>query len=492
MVSPIMSAAKKPSSRRAVFDATFGPHSLNSATPSEEYLGETISYSYPRLEDFQHLILKCGSGCFLFKRDLSRYYLQLPLDPVEYCYTGAVWRLLYFFFVSLMFGLRHSGYQGQKVSDAISWVHKNLGLEYVLPADQPSPVQEQCVEVHSDIRACLDHARPQTYNNVNYCDDFGGVEWSLHKATASFNALGSLLSELGVVEAADKSCPPATSMVFLGVHFDSVNMVMSIPQEKLQELRSDLEVWMRKTTAVRKDLQSILGKLFWVSRVVQYSRPFMGRLLQQLRDMAGVLLNRKIKLSAECKKDIVWWSTYLRHFNGKSAITNTEDIKLSFEELFGSAYHVYAGDATLWGGGGWYESEYWSRQFPDFLMPSDIAVHVKEFWVMIASAWLWGDQWSGKCIYMFCDNDSVVDCITYQKPKDKDMLSLLREFLYVVCMKKFTPIARKIGTATNSLADHISRRHDHESASKVFSDAGKPGMARVSVPDSSFKLSAPW
>ena len=59
------------------------------------------------------------------------------------------------------------------------------------------------------------------------------------------------------MEAADKDCPPATSMVFLGVHFDTVEMVMSIPQDKLQELRSDLEVWMRKTTAVRRDLQSI-------------------------------------------------------------------------------------------------------------------------------------------------------------------------------------------------------------------------------------------
>ena len=76
----------------------------------------------------------------MYKRDLSRYYLQLPLDPTEYCFTGAVWRKLYFFFVSLMFGLRHSGYQGQKVSDAISWVHKNLGLDYVPPADEAPAV----------------------------------------------------------------------------------------------------------------------------------------------------------------------------------------------------------------------------------------------------------------------------------------------------------------------------------------------------------------
>ena len=492
MVSPLMTAAKKPSSRRAVFDATFGPHSLNNATPTEYYLGEKIAYSYPKIEDFQRLVLKCGPGSFMFKRDLSRYYLQLPLDPVEYCFTGVVWRMLYFFMVSLMFGLRHSGYQGQKVSDAISWVHRNLGLEYMPPTDHLIQVQEQSTRVHSAIRVSPDPDRQQTFNNVNYCDDFGGVEQTMHKATASYSALGSLLLDLGVSEAADKACAPATTMVFLGVHFDTVEMVMSVPQEKLQELRSDLEVWLKKTTAVRKDLQSILGKLFWVGKVVQYSRPFMGRLLQQLRDMSDVPPNKKVKLSTECRKDLIWWSTYLRHFNGVSAIINTDDIQLSLEELIGSVFHVYAGDATLWGGGGWYMSQYWSRQFPDFLRPTDIAVHIKEFWTLIASCWLWGDAWSGNCVYMFCDNDSVVDCITYQKPHDKDLLSLLREFLYVVCRKKFIPIARKIGTAPNYLADHISRRHDHESADKVFSAAGKPGMVKVSVPDNYFKLSAPW
>ena len=84
MVSPLMTATKKPSSRRAVYDASFGPYSLNKSTPAEHYLGERISFSYPRIEDFQRLILKCGQGCYMYKRDLSRYYLQLPLDPTEY------------------------------------------------------------------------------------------------------------------------------------------------------------------------------------------------------------------------------------------------------------------------------------------------------------------------------------------------------------------------------------------------------------------------
>ena len=232
--------------------------------------------------------------------------------------------------------------------------------------------------------------------------------------------------------------------------------------------------------------------LFWVSRMVRHSRPFMARLLQLLREMKDQPDNRKVPLSAEARKDLLWWSTYLRTFNGVSFIINEEDTYQSLEQLVSSPFKVCAGDATLWGGGAWYGDEYWSREFPDFLKNSEIPVHIKEFYVLVASCWVWGDDWSGDSVYLFCDNDAVCDTIVYQKPRDPDLGSLLREFLYIVCLKKFAPIVRKIDTKSNYLADHVSRRYDHDSAVKLFHSVGKPGMRRVNIPDHRFKLSAPW
>ena len=78
----------------------------------QHQVGIKCEYSYPRIADFQQMVLKSGRGCYMWKRDLARYYLQLPLDPTEYRYACAIWRGLLFFFVALMFGLRHSGLQG--------------------------------------------------------------------------------------------------------------------------------------------------------------------------------------------------------------------------------------------------------------------------------------------------------------------------------------------------------------------------------------------
>ena len=496
MVSPLMTAVKKPASRRAVYDGTFGAHSLNNATPSEYYMGVKCEYSYPKIADLQRIVLRCGQGCYLWKRDLSRYYLQLPLDPTEYRYTCAVWRGLLFFFVALMFGLRHSGLQGQKVSSAVSWIHRNKGLEYLPPGRSDEGASDTCTLVESTLHPAiipdLLPDRPQPYSCVNYSDDFGGGERSLHRAEASFRDIGELFKSLGLEESTDKACKPSKTMVFLGVEFDTQKLTMSVPGDKVQELRSDLQMWARRTTATRRELQSIIGKLFWVSKMVKHSRSFISRLLQQLRDIHGTTENKKVPLSPECKKDLTWWSMYLRTFNGVSAIVNDEDSQQPLEFLMKSSFKVYAGDANLWGGGGWYGGEYWSREFPLFLRSSAIPVHIKEFWVLIASCWAWGDAWSGFPVYLFCDNSAVVDTVLHQKPKDPDLGSLLREFLYIVCLKKFYPIIRHVDTSSNYLADHISRRYDHDSAVELFASAGMPGMRKLHIQDETFKLSAPW
>ena len=83
-------------------------------------------------------------------------------------------------------------------------------------------------------------------------------------------------------------------------------------------------------------------------------------------------------------------------------------------------------------------------------------------------------------------------CITYRKPRDQALLSLLREFLYLVVTKKFFPVIRKIGTTENEIADHISRRFDEDAASDVFAKFGLKDMRRITPKTTFFNLSANW
>ena len=465
IVSPLMTAHKKVRTRRTVFDATFGEKSLNNSTPSDLYMGLPCKYTFPKIQDYKEMILACGTGAYMWKRDLSRFFLQLPLDPSEYHRVGVVWRGLIFFFVGLAFGLRHSGLQGQKVTDAVSWILRRLGLE-----DEDE----------------------KPYQVVNYVDDLGGVEANLNRANTAYNKLNWLLEDLGLKESLKKAEPPSTCITYLGVQFDSVNMTMSVPPDKITEIKAEIQLWKRKTTITKKELQSLLGKLFWVAKVVRYARPFMGRLLAQLRAVSNLKDGKKVKLTDESRKDILWWSQYLEKFNGINMMVNEDPIPLSFQQLLDDPHAICAGDATPTGGGAWHGREYWCRNLPDHLLDTKIPIHIKEFWVMIVSAKQWGDAWTGQCIVLYCDNDSVCDTIVHKKPRDPSLLSLLREFLYVAVSKKFFPVIRKIGTKENEMADHISRRFDPVAAAQVFAKFGMQDMVLVKPRVDFFNLTAPW
>ena len=84
LVSPLMTAPKGDSARRAVFDGSHGPASLNAATPQQAYLGEEYDFGFPAVSDLCNHIRDLGRGCLIYKRDLSRFFMQIPLCPSEY------------------------------------------------------------------------------------------------------------------------------------------------------------------------------------------------------------------------------------------------------------------------------------------------------------------------------------------------------------------------------------------------------------------------
>ena len=118
-ISPLMTVPKKPTGRRIVLDASYGDYSLNNAIPESIYLGEPTEYNYPKVEEFEALIIKHGTGALLWKRDLCRFFLQLPVDPSDYDKLCFVCRGFLFISVVAMFGLRNSGYAGQRTTSGV-------------------------------------------------------------------------------------------------------------------------------------------------------------------------------------------------------------------------------------------------------------------------------------------------------------------------------------------------------------------------------------
>ena len=452
MISPMMTSPKKPNERRPVFDASFGLYSLNKNTPERAYHDSEYEFHFPRIDDFADIIATLGPGCLLWKRDLSRFFLQLKTDPFEYDKLGFVWREKVFFFISFVWGCRHAGFAGQWLTSAVSWVLSKLGIEL---SGNPFYI-------------------------LNYCDDFARAEETFDRAQLSFSTLGNLLSEIGLAESLSKASPPATRMTYLGVSFNTVDMCLHVDQDKILELKTELSKWARKTVAKKAELQSILGKLLWVSRAVRFSRIFVARIIAETRKLTKQ--SEKTTLSREIRKDFIWWELFLVEFSGVEIIP---PVTVSLGIL---------GDACPQGGGSWNPvlNQYFSMRFPEYMCSADTPIHIKEFVVVLLCVRLWGPDWAGQRVVIYCDNDSVCDTCVYQKPKDLALQQLLREFLFWVCRYNFFPVLQKIGTKENNVADFISRRHCPVEIDKFFKSSGYPTQTKLEIPISWFGFQADW
>ena len=110
-----------------------------------------------------------------------------------------VWKL--YFDTVFRFGLRPASMACQQTTNAVAYIYFN----------------EHC------------------YLCINYLDDFGGVA-SPGEAKYGFRKLKILLFELGLEDSPDKESPPSSTMIFLGLLYNTVAMTISVPEDKLEEI----------------------------------------------------------------------------------------------------------------------------------------------------------------------------------------------------------------------------------------------------------------
>ena len=84
-VSPLNSVPKSETSeRRIILDLSFPPgRGVNDGIERNMFLGEPYKLRLSGTDDMVDLIHRKGSGCLLFKRDLSRAFRQFAVDPAD-------------------------------------------------------------------------------------------------------------------------------------------------------------------------------------------------------------------------------------------------------------------------------------------------------------------------------------------------------------------------------------------------------------------------
>ena len=210
------------------------------------------------------------------------------------------------------------------------------------------------------------------YSATNYLDDLIGVA-RVEVSQDAFEHLGQTLCDLGLLENLSKACAPSTVQVVLGIEINTVEGTLSVPNDKLSEIKLVVMKWKRKRKSTKVQLQSLIGSLRFVSKCAMQSRTFMNRLLETLRSMAD---KKSIQLSRSFKKDIIWWDMFVIEYNGVSFIPAAywEEPDVTF-----------ATDSSLTGCGGCFSKEYFHTTFPQSIREQGLRFIT---WKCLLSYWV--------------------------------------------------------------------------------------------------------
>ncbi|XP_065189453.1 uncharacterized protein LOC135820075 [Sycon ciliatum] len=210
------------------------------------------------------------------------------------------------------------------------------------------------------------------------------------------NAVLSVFRYLGVPIADEKTVGPTSCLTFLGIELDSVQKVARLPQDKVDDIRSRLLAFRQRQSCRLRELEQLLGKLNFASRVITPAETLASDIL----------------IETDASGDI-----------GHGAVYGT---------------HWFA--------------DTWSPQH------TPLCITFKELYPICIACATWGDQWCRKRIRFHTDNEAVAAVLKSGTSRCPNVMSLLRQLFFICAEGNFMVTARHIPGTTNILADALSRQ----------------------------------
>eukprot|EP00731_Ephydatia_muelleri_P033414 Em0029g20a len=169
--------------------------------------------------------------------DLKSAFRMVPVSPDDWNLLSLHWKGKFYMDTCLPFGLRSALHLFNHFAEAIIWILlSNYAVE-----------------------------------GLHYLDDLEPAHWPIWPASLPelCSSIASLVQQPwcpGV--ALDKLEDPASTLTFLGITLDTVNQELRLPADKLKEISQAVTNWLRRHTATKRELLSLIGNLAFAARVV--------------------------------------------------------------------------------------------------------------------------------------------------------------------------------------------------------------------------------
>lgn len=413
IVSPIGCVPKKNGKLRVIHHLSYprGGDSVNAAVQRMQ----CKLTSFDRAVD---MVRRAGRGAFLTKIDIDGAYRNIPAHPDCWRVLGMRWRGKLYHDRVLPFGLSSSCAIWEEFATAAEWiVQQQLGIDLML----------------------------------HYIDDtlLAHPAGSVERARAVRDMVLRVFKLLGLPIAMSKLEGPVTSLVFLGIMLDTVAMTAKLDSARLAELRTLLASWTGRTTCSRKELQSLVGKLTFATRVVRPGRIFTTRMFALL---AATHDRPRITLSADFALDLAWWREFMDRWNGVSLLPPAAASVIVHSDACGTGFGAHTG--TRWLAGSWQAEEHALATAEDAAAES---MPYLELRALTIAATTWAHEWTGARVEFRCDCMPVVHAIEKRTSPQPRIMTLIRALHHTAASHNFEFTATHISGESNTMADALSR-----------------------------------
>ena len=423
--SPLGAVEKQDSSVRIILDLS----QPRGASVNESIIDDYCSVHYTSFDEAVRLVKTQGAKAFMAKVDIRHAFRLCPVRRADWPLLCYFWKGKYYVDTRLPFGARSSPAIFNTFADVLTWI-----LSY-----------------HGEIDFI-----------VHYLDDFLICAPDKETCTSWLCTFQDIMKYLGVPVAHDKTVPPSSVLVFLGIEIDVQHQMIRLPNDKLNCLLSTLNAWSNRKKCTKRELLSLVGSLAFASKVVKSGRTFVRRLIDLAYSVSR--LGHHISLNRNARADIQWWIDFLPSWNGIELIQH--DLRTSSDlSLFTDASDI--------GMGGVFDDKWFSTTWPLHFSGDNCSTNFQELFAIFTAITIWADMLSNKQILIHCDNQTIVSVINAGTCKSSTtIMTVIRKLFFVCARHNISILAKHIPGHFNDQADALSRlqvarfNHLHPTAAK--------------------------
>ena len=370
-----------------------------------------------RFQSVSEAASKIKPNYFMAKIDLESAYRSVPIHEDDYQSTGLKWWFkgdsapTYLYDTRLPFGAKRAPGIFHRLTQAVRRMMARRGF----------------------------------WDIVMYLDDWLIIAPSKAECRVAMETLLGLLRNLGFAISYKKVTTPTESLTFLGINIDSVDMLLTLPLDKADQLQELIAEFARKRHASLRQLQTLAGKLSWASHVVRGGRPFLRRIFDLMANLQQA--RHKVKLSEGFYEDIGWWCKYFETFHGKPLAASIERCTVAVESDSCSTGMGAVSDVD------WLFLD-WEAELPTV---ASLHINHKEAAAVVVATRQWAHRWVGKHIVFNIDNQAAMGMLNKGSTVDPTMMGMLREMFWWSATHNFTYEAVFLAGQANLLADTASR-----------------------------------